>query len=371
MVTGETRATGSTTPAGPAPRTPVRRTLTPPATTPRALVPRTLVPRALVPRAPAPRALVPRAVGPRALVPRTLATHVEAARDRLPGRRLETRRALGRRLVITADDLGIDPETNAAIVDLLAAGHASAATLMPVAPAARDAVRQVLARAVPHPRLHVTLTGAREFAPWHPLAGSAVHSLTDDAGAFHVSAARVEREGDPDHVVHEMTAQLGWMHDEGLAPEAVDSHSGTLYGMHGRSFAEEAVRFAARHGLALRVPRRLGTAAVLGPRFRRDHARAVALADASGVPLPEAMVSCWLPGRLVLSYAQLRASVLAQLRHLPAGTSELVVHPAPPGGAGRLVPAEGRKRVWELRLLRDPVLHRELRREGIEVVPSW
>ncbi|UNX55804.1 ChbG/HpnK family deacetylase [Georgenia sp. TF02-10] len=281
------------------------------------------------------------------------------------------RRTLARRLVITADDLGLDETTNATIVDLLRAGQVSATTLMPVAPAAVDGARRARAAGV-EPHLHVTLTSAREFRPWLPLAAD-VPSLTDDDGALHRSPATLERRGTAEEVVREITAQLGWMHRAGLRPAAMDSHSGTLYGMHGRSFAEEAVRLCAEHGLDLRVPRRLSPVltATLGPRFRRAHAEAVVMADASGVRLPEVMASCWLPGRMLSAYGQLRSAVLAQLRRLPAGTSELVVHPAPPAAARRLRPAEGRKRVWELRLLRDPRFWNALARERIDVVPAW
>ncbi|WP_127131887.1 carbohydrate deacetylase [Georgenia sp. SYP-B2076] len=277
-----------------------------------------------------------------------------------------------RRLVVTADDLGLDPDTNEAIAELLADGLLSATTLMPVAPAADDAVRRVLAAGLPVPHLHVTLTGAREFAPWHPLAPD-VPSLTDPSGAFHLDPARVERAGTPRDVAREVTAQLAWMRAAGLGPSALDSHSGTLYGMHGRSFADVAVELCAEHDLALRIPRRLSrvVALALRGRFRREHARAVALADALGVRLPEVMVGSWLPGRMILGYPQLRAEVLAQLRALPEGTSELVLHPAPKSAARRLAPAEGKKRLWELRLLRDPALARTLRRERIELVPGW
>lgn len=283
------------------------------------------------------------------------------------------RRGRARRLVITADDLGMDPDTNEAILDLLREERVSASTLMTVAPGAEDAVTRLRGAGVPEPHLHVTLTGAREFAPWRPLAASSVPSLTTDAGDFHVSAARLERSGLHAEVVLEIAAQLTWMRARGLRPAAIDSHSGTLYGMRGRSYAADAVALCAENGLDLRVPRRLSRAigAALGSGFRRAHAGAIALAAASGVRLPEAIITAWLPDRSVISYGQLRGSVLAQLRGLPPGTSELIMHPAPPEGASRLNPWAARKRVWELRLLRDAAFHRELRREGIRVVPAW
>lgn len=277
-----------------------------------------------------------------------------------------------RQLVVTADDLGIDAPTNAAIVDLLAQGLITSTTLMTVAPAARDAVARVRAAGVATPRLHVTLTSARELSPWRPLAPG-VHSLTDMRGAFHVDPSRFEAGAADEHVAAEMSAQLGWMRDAGLEPAAVDSHSGSLYGFRGRSFLPTVMDFTSAQGMGFRLPRRFGrlVTAVLPRSVRRRHADAVERADAGGVRLPETMIGSWLPGRLLVTYAQLRHDVLTQLRALPEGISELVMHPAPAAAVRRMPQAEGRKRVWELALLRDPVLHRVLRRERIELVPAW
>ncbi|MFC7405083.1 ChbG/HpnK family deacetylase [Georgenia alba] len=276
---------------------------------------------------------------------------------------------MSRRLVVTADDLGLGPRTNEAIVDLARQGRITSTTLMPVAPGARDAARRVRAASLPDPRLHVTLTSARELTPWRPLAGD-VGSLTDAGGSFHVLPARVHGSAEPDHLRTEMRAQLAWMHAEGLRPQALDSHSGSLYGRRGM---DSALRFCAEHSLGFRLPRRLPRLARAGMRgrLRRRYDQAVATAHDLGLRLPETLVGAWLPGRLLVSYAHLRAHVLGQLRAIPDGVSELILHPAP-ASAGRLLhPAEGRKRAWELRLLRDPEFRAVLRRERIGLVPAW
>ncbi|MFH5824155.1 carbohydrate deacetylase [Georgenia sp. AZ-5] len=277
-----------------------------------------------------------------------------------------------RQLVVTADDLGLDVETNEAIVDLMSDGLVTATTLMTVAPAAADGVERVRAAGLPAPRLHVTLTSAREFRPWRPLAAD-VPSLTDGDGSFHADPRLFASAVTPEHVLREMTAQLGWMHREGLRPAALDSHSGSLYGARGPALMSTALRFSAEHDLGFRLPRRMPRIAdvLWRGRARRRYDEAVAHAASLGVRLPETMVGCWAPGRLLASYAQLRASVLTQLRFLPEGVSELIVHPAPAAAAARLHGGEGRKRLFELRLLRDPAFRRTLRREGIQLVPAW
>ncbi len=279
---------------------------------------------------------------------------------------------MDRRLVITADDLGVDSDTNATIVGLMEDGLVSATTLIPVAPAAQDAVERLRAADLPAPRLHLALSSGKEWATgWRPLA-TGVDSLTGPDGTFPVDAAAAEHRATAEHVERELTAQLDWMRDSGLEPPALDSHSGTLYGLHGRSLAGTALDFCAAHGLDFRLPRKLSTMLGLAVRgLRAAHSAAVDRADALGVRLPDLLISSWLPGRLILSYAQLRAEVAAQLRRLPAGTSELIVHPAPLSAAARMPTGDGRKRLWELRLLRDPAFHRALRRENITIVPAW
>lgn len=277
-----------------------------------------------------------------------------------------------RKLVVTADDLGLGPATNEAIVDLMARGTVTSSTLMAVAPGAPDAVERVRAAGVPDPRLHVTLTSPRELRPWRPLAED-VPSLTDRHGLFHVDLARSQEGASPHDVGREMEAQLSWMTDAGLRPDAVDSHSGVLYSHKGGPLMDTALRFCADRSLGFRLPRRLPRLLDLTVRgrLRRRYDEAVAAAGAYGVRLPESIIGAWLPGRLLTSYAQLRWHVLSQLRALPDGLSELIVHPAPAAAAARLDRAEGRKRMWELRLLQDPLFLRTVRSEGIQLVPSW
>ncbi|WP_043501556.1 ChbG/HpnK family deacetylase [Georgenia sp. SUBG003] len=218
----------------------------------------------------------------------------------------------------------------------------------------------------------MTLTSPRELRPWRPLAAD-VPSLTDRHGLFHVELARSQGAASPHDVGLEMEAQLSWMTDAGLRPGALDSHSGVLYSHRGGPLMDTALRFCAENSLGFRLPRRLPRlldVTVRGP-LRRRYDEAVAAAGAYGVRLPESIIGAWLPGRLLTGYAQLRRNVLSQLRSLPDGVSELIVHPAPAAAAGLLDRAEGRKRMWELRLLQDPLFLRAIRSERIQLVPAW
>ncbi|MFC7406293.1 ChbG/HpnK family deacetylase [Georgenia alba] len=274
-----------------------------------------------------------------------------------------------RRLVLTADDLGRDPATNDTVLALLAEHAVSATTLVPVSPDAADAARRArVLRA--RPRLHVTLTGEQGRPAWAPLTAGA--SLTGPRGALledpHELAAGLER----DDLVAELDAQLGWMRTQGFVPAAVDSHAGTLYGLHGAQshwVADEALAWCARHGLALRLPRDLAPYAgtPVPDALAGHHARAVALADGLGVPIPAAILTNRRTAADLGSYEALRADLVARLETLPDGISELFLHPVDEADRAGRDPVHA----WEARLLRDPAWHGALSHHGIEVVAGW
>jgi YdjC-like protein len=272
-----------------------------------------------------------------------------------------------RRVVITADDLAREPGTTDVITDLLAEGHVSATTLIAVSPHAAHAADRVRALGVV-PRLHITLTSERGLPRWRPL--SSASSLVEPDGAFGDDPFVLQRRGEAADVLREADAQLAWMHDRGLAPGAADSHAGTLYGLHGQSWLQEALEWCKRHGLAFRLPRDAEPyfGGPLPPQLAHAHEHAVALADALGVCIPQTIATNRRPASELGSYERLRDDYRHRLATLPEGTSELFLHPSRDGaiaGPGSIV------RVWEARLLRDPAWHAALESEAIEVVGQW
>ncbi|MFI9554786.1 ChbG/HpnK family deacetylase [Nonomuraea endophytica] len=269
-----------------------------------------------------------------------------------------------RRVVITADDLGREAGTTEVIVALLAEGQVSATTLIPVTPVAKQAADQVRALGV-IPRLHVTLTSEHGLPRWHPLNGAA--SLTDPDGTLTDDPFVLGAQGEAEDVIREADAQLRWMHDRGLTPVAADSHSGTLYGLHGRSWLAPALEWCARHGLAFRLPRDAEPyfGGPLPPELAAAHENAVALADTLGVAIPQTIATNRRTLPELGSYERLRD---CYLRRLPEGTSELFLHPSREDAVSG---ADGVLRAWETRLLRDAAWHKALESEAVEVVGGW
>lgn len=274
---------------------------------------------------------------------------------------------MSRRLTLTADDLGREAGTTAVIAELLAEGLVTSTTLIPVSPHAADAAARMRDLGVV-PRVHATLTSERGLPRWRPLTGAP--SLVDGDGALPDDPFVLAARGAPGEVTAELETQLAWLRDAGFDPVAADSHAGTLYGLHGRSFLAEALAWCARHGLAFRLPRDpvpyLG--GPLPPDLAAAHERAVAFADEHGIALPQVIVTNRRSAADLGRYEALRDDSLARLAALPHGSSELFLHPS---AEDAVAGTDGIVRVWEARLLRDPVWHAALTREDIELVAGW
>ncbi|UFU06691.1 ChbG/HpnK family deacetylase [Ruania halotolerans] len=271
-------------------------------------------------------------------------------------------------LVLTADDLGRDDETSREIVDLASTSLITATTLIPVAPRASEAAAQIRRTAVTT-RLHLTLTSEHDLLPWRPLTGTHAPSLVGSGGTLMRDPHRLGASGETGEVIAELEAQLAWSRGQGLYITAADSHAGTLYGLHGRSWLEPALRWCARHGLAFRLPRDL-VPYLGGPApepLRSAHARAIALADELGVRIPQTMITNHRARPEWGSYTAFRQAMLTQLAALPEGISELFLHPTGPSAEQR--PEDTRR--WEARLLHDETFREAIRTEEITLVAGW
>jgi len=262
-----------------------------------------------------------------------------------------------RSLVLTADDAGTDPDADREIAALLAGSPLTAVGVMATGPGAGSSgvarVAELLAEAAPDvaPGVHVVLPA------------------TAPAGGFDDVAERITAQAD---TVARAAAAVGLP-----TPVRLDSHQGTLYGLQGRSYLPEAIGVCARRDMAFRLPRGLelygdDDPLLASPALRTRHASAVAAADAAGVRLPRVIATHRGGDAEAGGYVALREHYLRLLGRLPEGVSEIFLHPAPDTARLRATSAGWwRKRAWELRLLGDPVLTREIERQGIDLVDGW
>jgi hopanoid biosynthesis associated protein HpnK len=257
-----------------------------------------------------------------------------------------------RRLIVTADDFGAAEAVNDAVEEAHRNGILTAASLMVSGAAAADAVRRV--RAMPSLRvgLHLVLVDGRPVLP-----ATSVPDLVDASGAFRTDMARagaamfflpkVRRQ-----LEAEMEAQFVAFAATGLALDHVNAHK--HFHLH-PTIATLIVKFAAEHGVkGARVP--LEPQRVLA-QIEPHHTPGMVMLTTPfarglrrnfmrhGIAAPDQVFG------LAWSGAMDAGRLAGLLTHLPAGLSEIYMHPATDDYPGS---APGYAYRAELAALTDP-----------------
>ncbi|WP_181833795.1 carbohydrate deacetylase [Acidipropionibacterium virtanenii] len=301
---------------------------------------------------------------------------------------MERRKLDGRRLVITADDFGYDPASSALILSLIRGGFVTSTSVLAVSeelhPRHLARLQSLADDGLCSIGLHFATTSDGNRSGWRPLSPQG-QILAGPDGRLLTSGTAAERRACSRIIGAELEAQHSRLLEHGLRPTRLDSHSGTLYGLRvgsppnspehePRKPLREGIRFAAVHNLALRLPRsvRLIVGPVIPPLISRPHVVAVEAADRRKVRLPQEMATNPFPYPLIPGYRSLLAYYLRLLPRLPVGTTEIFLHPGSDSPASRhRFGGSWIKRIWEARMLRDPVWRAALKSQGIELVTSW
>lgn len=220
------------------------------------------------------------------------------------------------RLIITADDFGLDPAVNEAVERACRDGVLRAASLMVGAPAAADAIaraRRLPALAV---GLHLVLTDGQARLPAAQLPdlvdahGRFRHAMVPAAVRIFLSP-RARRQ-----LAAEIRAQFEAFRDSGLHLDHVDVHK--HFHLH-PTILTLVLSIGAEFGLrAMRLPAEPGMPGWLRPWVALVRRRM----DAAGVAHNDRVYGIRRSG------AMDEAALLEVLRDLPAGVSEIYLHPA-------------------------------------------
>lgn len=269
-----------------------------------------------------------------------------------------------RRLIITADDLGLGPATSRGIVESATRDSVTASTLLINSPYAEHGLR--LWRSAGQPcelGLHFCLTGEEPLSHTHRVA-----TLVDDRGRFHTPTGLLRRlltgQIDHAHLLTELTAQYRrfceWL---GHAPTVVNGH----HHIHALPMVREVVAEVLRRGGAKPFVRRVSLS--LAQVFAQPGAivkRAVLKTLCQPVPGTFGADSfAFLPPLESLQRIDRFARSLA---NLPGQVVELCCHPGYPDEtlAGRDTLTS--ERVGQLHVLRSPEFVQACRRVGFRLV---
>ena len=218
-------------------------------------------------------------------------------------------------LIVTADDFGRSPETNAAIERAHRAGFVTQAGLMVNEPAAEEAAD--IARRNPALRtgLHLTLCAGR---------AAQVSALTDESGRFTASPARAGLRyafspwlAEP--LRREIRGQFERFRTLGFAPTHWDGH--THLHLHPTIF-RLTLPIAIEHGFrATRLVREPGSFALVPWIFQRLSRAAMPHLEKHGLRFTDRVFGLRDSGRMTT------AVIARVLENLPDGVSELYFHP--------------------------------------------
>lgn len=242
-------------------------------------------------------------------------------------------------LIVNADDFNLTAGVTRGILEAHQRGIVTSTTVMVNLPGlerSRDLARETSRLGL---GLHLNLTFGRPVLP-----PAKVASLVDGTGCFIRNPGRVGEAGDLSEIREELAAQAEWFETVfGCRPSHLDTH----HHVHRHPQIFEVVLDLAG---ALGIPLRAFTPEMAG-RIRR---RRLPAADrAVGDVGPDAF---WQPG-----------SLLAFLRNLPPGITELMCHP---GYADAALAASSycAQREVELRALCDPRVKDALMAAGVQCI---
>ncbi|MGV2900340.1 polysaccharide deacetylase family protein [Microbacterium sp. AGC62] len=275
-----------------------------------------------------------------------------------------------RAIILNADDFGMCHAANTAIVELLTTGHIDSTTVMVPCSWSPEALAFAASRTDLDVGVHLVLTSEWRRYRWRPLTGTGT-SLVDADGFFPADVATVERDATDDDVAAELAAQLQAALDAGVDVTHLDNHMGSVYGLvTGHDFLRPVFELAARNGLPFRLPRTMdGVGDDAALQAKLDDAAAAA--DASGIEIIDRLWSH--PFELLRegepdeeTYEQVRDGFIALLRAVPAGVTEIYLHPMIDDDELRAaVDFSAAKRGYELRLLTDPAVLQAIEDEAL------
>ncbi|MFB9324916.1 polysaccharide deacetylase family protein [Paenibacillus aurantiacus] len=276
-----------------------------------------------------------------------------------------------RLLIINADDCGLTEGTNEAILALLQQGAITSTSIMIPCPAAREGLDRGVLHTVKQAGIHLTLSSAENQGYKPVYQEDTLHSLVNADHAFFTDIAYIESHADPDEVRLELHAQIEYAISRGIDPTHLDSHAGSIMGLHtGRDFLEVALDLCQAFQLPFNLPRRILLQPFINQQQRERFAEVISSAEQRGIVLIDDMIS--LPYCLSshAEYDTVKAELVTMIQNLKPGITQLTVHPSiMTEELKRLTPCYLEREI-EFRLLGDFDIRQLFKQEDIKLV-SW
>lgn len=273
------------------------------------------------------------------------------------------------RLIINADDLGVNAQRSHGVFQCFEFGVVTSATIWPNGSASEAAARRAREWGFPV-GLHLNLTEE------YPLSkANSIASLLDGSGRFHPVQRLFhlldEREVRLEHLEREIRAQFEWYFDQGLTP----THVAGNWDVHVHPAVVSAlIPTMERYGLRLvRIPCE-EPLPPFGFEVPEEQIEATQTVNAMAKAARESFTNAGIAstdhfrGHTLLGNASLK-NLRHVLTRLPEGTTELMVHPGSDCAEGTSFDLDPQRQT-ELRMLTDPSIREMIAEREIELC-SW
>ncbi len=273
-------------------------------------------------------------------------------------------------LIINADDFGMCHAENLAIQQLFQEGVISSATLMVPCGWAKEAAQWSASHPNHQVGVHLTFTSEWSGYKWGPVTRNGdVSSLVTKEGYFPADCASFESQADREQVRLEMIHQIEMARSMGIDPTHLDNHMGSLYGLAtGNHFLDVVFEVCIQYGLPFRMPRSLPEMDKVPPEAAEVARRVGELADRMGVVILDDLIGLPFGKQPGETYDSYKEDMIAVLKSLKPGVSEIIIHPAFAGDELRSIHHEWEKRQWDFELFRDPEVREVMQQEGIQLI---
>jgi hopanoid biosynthesis associated protein HpnK len=267
-----------------------------------------------------------------------------------------------RALIVNGDDFGLTSGVNAGILVAHERGILTSASMFANAPATEEALQIARRTGTLAVGCHLTLVDGAPVLPHSQVPSLAPNGLFRSTWWAFISAVMARRIALAD-IERELTAQIDRMTSAGVRPTHLDSH-------------KHVHAYPPVFEIVTRLARRFGIASVRVPCERRPWTQAMRFAGTRGIgrqALENLALAPWARvDRRLLARCGMRsihfvgrsltgfftaAAFRAELRALPQGTSELMLHPGYADPALNHVRTRLRQsRETELKILIDPAI---------------
>ncbi|XEC94310.1 polysaccharide deacetylase family protein [Paenibacillus tarimensis] len=276
-----------------------------------------------------------------------------------------------RLVIINADDLGITRSTNQSIVELFQERCITSASIMMPCSAAYEAAKLCNQTHSANIGVHLTLTSAGNHDCKPVFRKRILKSLITKEGYFPHDASAVELNADSEEVRIELEAQIQMAVSHGIEPTHLDSHAGSIMGLHhGRDFLEIVFDLCEKFGLPFNLPLRTIEQPFFSSAQKELFAKRIESAKSRGILLIDDLIALPYHSAPDEGYDDIKKELMNQIINLRPGITQIVAHPSIATPELISFTPHYKKREMEYRLFRDPEIKERFQKENIQLI-SW